>query len=359
VRRQAGDATADYDAPDYLVFKLFSGLVVLLAVSAVFFLTVFRCSITTANGEPPVRTKSGNLVIETSNPLRSIAFSQPLQAAAAPRSGPTGSPSYIASSEIKVLENPTPWSLHIYDVANLASAIAQVPGNVFNGTRGQTISAGMLLCIDLSALVIVVWLFARSEFQVADRNRLRLVCFLLFFISTVGIMTQGVAVWCIGNANSDDDGTCGTSDAATRWGWALSFLNGGVVIVLSGFMAARVCCCRMIFIARAAPPRCCAASIDVTEPAWGDDLLLELPCCGVEEECCCSFGGPSRRFCCARREAPQDDFAKECCPQFCSRGRRCGGDGPPSPAAAHTPRTASSSRGTLWLRSVNPAAGKK
>jgi len=75
-----------------------------------------------------------------------------------------------------------------------------------------------------------------------------------------------------------------------------------------------------------------------------------LPCGGVEDECCCSFGGPRRRCLCAYREAPEDDSAKARCPQWCSRGRRCGGKGPPvkataAPATAAAPPSRSSSGG--------------
>ena len=319
VTRQVGDENALYDAPDYFSIKFTSWIVVLLAFAAIAFLTVFRYSITTDSHSAP----DGKL----REPIKLKCCPMALAIASSARSS-TGTPAYSASMEIKVREDPTPWALHIYDMANFASAIAQVPDNVYNSTLGQTISASLLLSIDLAALLLITLLFLRSDVSLSNRRRI-----LLFLVSALTVMTQSVAIWCIKNATSDAGGTCGTSPAATSWGWALTVLNGLLIVGLSGYMTMRVCCCRALYVSRAdrSPSPCCFAVDFSVDPNPSPPVLQRttLCCGGVEDECCCSFGGPRSRFCCAYHEAP-DDSAKRRCPQCCWRGRRCGGSGPPS-----------------------------
>jgi len=261
VKKQAGDENANYDAPDNVPVLVFSGIVVLLAVVAIAFLTLVRCIITkdctlcTCGRQETVKVTSKRVLVV--NPM--------VSAVTMPTRGSTGSSAYDASMQIKVRDDPTPWALHIYEMANFLSALAQVPDIVYGNTLGQTISASMLLVIDLLALLIISWLFLM---QSASRGICKPVLLVLVF--ALAIMTQGVAVWCIKTA-SDADGTCGKSAASESWGGVLSVLNGGLVIVLGGFMAMRMCCCRVLFVSRArrgASQRCCAAdySVDPTPP---------------------------------------------------------------------------------------------
>ena len=319
VRRQAGDENSNYDAPDYLPILFFSWIIVILAFFAIIMLTLFRFMITKgyccARGQG-VTKRNGAQVVESNPMLTSIA--------GVARS-PTGTPAYFASMEIKLLEDPTPWALHIYDVANIFSAISQIPKNMYARKSGNTISACLLLVIDILAFVTIAGLFScRSHVSTSNRVHPFLV-----LVSLLAIMTQGVAVWCITNA-SDADGTCGKSPTATAWGWALSFLNCGLIVALGGYMAMRMCCCRVLFVSRAAQG--CGMSLSTDPATTVSASRLELPCGGIEDECCCSCGGRSSG-CLHAGKAPEDS-AKRQCPLCCSRGRRCGGDGPPGMGAA-------------------------
>jgi hypothetical protein len=311
VRRQAGDVNANYDAPDYLPILFFSWIVVILAFFAIIMLTLLRYKITTDRccvRNKDVKVEKGVLVVEK--------FPTSFISVAGVARSPTGTDAYNASLEIQVLKDPTPWALHIFDMANIFSAISLVPKNMFDKKNGNTISACLLLVIDILAFSTIAGLFAcRSPVSSSDRVHPFLV-----LVSLLAIMTQSVAVWCIVNA-SDADGTCGMSLTATVLGWALSVLNGGFIVALGGYMAMRMCCCRVLY---------CPCAV------WGGDCVASrfmLPCGGVEDECCCSFGGRSWSCFCAHREAPEDS-AKKQCPLCCWRGRRCGGNGPPLDPAA-------------------------